>query len=188
MMVIPRVGQEVTVGFFEGDPDQPVIIGRVYNATNRPAYKLPEEKTKSGWRTSSSPGDPSSAAFNELMFEDKQGAELVIVRAQRDLHKLVKANETERTGTDRTVAVGRNRSTTVGAVDATHVGTRHVVTIGQTPTSLELTDKRIVATTGEATVTWNGPDLTLEAKGNITIMAHEGDVVIKGGPNVKINC
>jgi type VI secretion system secreted protein VgrG len=188
MMVIPRVGQEVTVGFLEGDPDLPVVIGRVYNATNRAAYKLPEEKTKSGWRTSSSPGDSASPAYNELMFEDKQGAELVSLRAQRDLHKLVKANETERTGTDRTVAVGRNRSTTVGAVDNTNVGTRHVVTVGQTPTSLEMTDLRIVATTGEATVTWNGPDLSLEARGNITIMAHEGDVVIKGGPNVKINC
>jgi type VI secretion system secreted protein VgrG len=172
----------------------PVIIGRVYNATNRPAYKLPEEKTKSGWRTSSSPGDPTAApAYNELMFEDKQGAELVSLRAQRDLHKLVKANETERTGTDRTIAVGKNRSTTVGAIDTTHVGTRHVVTVGPQssagpPTSLEMTDQRIVATTGEATVTWSGPDLMLEAKGNITIMAHEGDVVIKGGPNVKINC
>ena len=51
-----------------------------------------------------------------------------------------------------------------------------------------MTDKRIVATTGEATVTFNGPDISLEAKGNITIVAHEGDVIIRGGPNVKINC
>ena len=188
MMVLPRVGQEVTVGFFEGDPDQPVIVGRVYNAVNRVPYKLPDDRTKSGWRTQSSPGDPSSPAYNELMFEDKKDAELVSLRAQRDLHKLVKANETERTGTDRTVAVGKSRTATVGGVDSTSVGTRHVVTVGQTPTSLEMTDKRLVATTGEATLTLDGPDLTLEAKGNITIIAHEGDVIIRGGPNVKINC
>jgi len=186
MMVIPRVGQEVTVGFFEGDPDQPVIIGRVYNAVNRVPYKLPDDKTKSGWRTRSTPGDPSSPAFNELMFEDKKDAELVSLRAQRDFHKLVKANESERTGTDRTISVGKNRTATVGAVDSTMVGTRHVVTVGSS--HVEMTDKHIVATTGEATVTWSGPDLSLEAKGNITIVAHEGDVIIKGGPNVKINC
>jgi type VI secretion system secreted protein VgrG len=188
MMVVPRVGQEVTLGFFEGDPDQPVVIGRVYNAVNRVPYKLPDEKTKSGWRTSSSPGDPSQLAYNELVFEDKRGSELVSIRAQKDLHKLVKASETERTGANRTISVGKSRTSTVGAVDTTNVGTRHVVTVGQTPTSLEMTDKRLVATTGEATVTLDGPNLSLEAKGNITIVAHEGDVIIKGGPNVKINC
>ncbi|MFS8068678.1 MAG: type VI secretion system Vgr family protein, partial [Byssovorax sp.] len=188
MMVIPRVGQEVTVSFFEGDPDQPVIIGRVYNSLNQVPYKLPDNKTRSGWKTQSSPGTPAVPAYNELMFEDKKGAELVSLRAQRDLHKLVKANENERTGADRTIAVGKSRTATVGAVDSTFVGTRHVVTVGATPTIVEITDKRIVATTGEATVTFNGPDISLEAKGNITIVAREGDVIIRGGPNVKINC
>ena len=192
MMTIPRIGQEVTVGFFEGDPDQPVIIGRVYNALKQVPYKLPEDRTKSGWRTSSSPSSPSSPGFNELMFEDKKGAELVSIRAQRDLHKLVKANEIERTGADRTIAVGKRRTATVGAVDATFVGERHSVVVasaaGQTPTRLEMTDRRIVFTTGEATVTFDGPDLTLEAQGNITIVAHTGDVILRGGPNVKINC
>ncbi len=188
MMVIPRVGQEVTVSFFEADPDQPVIIGRVYNARNQVPYKLPDHKTRSGWKTQSSPSTPAAPAYNELMFEDKKGAELVNLRAQRDLHKLVKANEMERTGADRTVAVGKSRTAIVGAADSTFVGTRHVVTVGATPTSFEMTDKRIVATTGEATITFHGPDIALEAKGNITIVAHEGDVIIRGGPNVKINC
>ena len=91
-----------------------------------------------------------------------------------------------RTGANRTISVGKSRTATVGAVDTTQVGTRHVVMVGGT--SVEMTNKRIVATTCEATVTWAGPDLSLEAKGNITIVAHEGDVIIKGGPNVKINC
>jgi type VI secretion system secreted protein VgrG len=188
MMVLPRVGQEVTVGFFEGDPDQPVIIGRVYNALNQVPYKLPEHKTRSGWKTHSSPSAGATPAYNELMFEDEKGAELVSLRAERDLNKLVRANESERTGADRTIAVGKSRSATVGAVDSTLVGARHVVTVGATATSFEMSDKKIVATTGEATITFHGPDIALEAKGNITIVAHEGDVIIRGGPNVKINC
>jgi type VI secretion system secreted protein VgrG len=184
MMVIPRVGQEVTVGFFEGDPDQPIVIGRVHNSKNPVPYALPEHKTRSAWRSRSTPGG-DDAGYNEILFEDRAGAELFSIHAERDLHKLVKATESERTGADRTVAVGRNRSTTVGGVDSTLVGTRHAVTVNGT--SIELTDRRIVCTTGEATVTFDGPDLSLEARGNITIVAHDGDVVIKGGPNVKIN-
>jgi type VI secretion system secreted protein VgrG len=191
MIVLPRVGQEVTVSYFEGDPEQPVVIGRVYDALNHVPYKLPDNKTRSGIRTSSSPALGTTPAYNELMFEDKAGAELVSIRAQRDLQKLVKANEVERTGTDRTISVGRNRTATIGAVDTTYVAQRQSIVVGAPggqSTSLDMTDKRIVYTTGEATVTFDGPDISLEAKGNITITAHEGDVIIKGGPNVKINC
>jgi type VI secretion system secreted protein VgrG len=191
MMVLPRVGQEVLVGFFEGDPDQPVVVGRVYNAQNRVPYRLPEHRTRSAWRSQSTPGG-DEPAFNEIMFEDKKGAELFSIHAQRDLHQVVKGSTLERTGADRTITVGKSRSTTVGGVDTTQVGARHAVSIaspaGGGSTGLEMTDKRIVCTTGEASITFDGGDLSLEAKGNVTIVAHDGDVVIKGGPNVKINC
>ena len=192
MMVIPRVGQEVLVGFFEGDPDQPAIVGRVYNAQNLVPYKLPENKTRSAWRSASTPAGTGGApaGYNEILFEDARGAELLSIHAERDLLKQVTRSEVERTGEDRTITVGRNCSTTVGGVDATSAGTRHAVTVGSTagtPTGMEMTQGRIVCTTGEATVTFDGPDLSLEAKGNITIVAHDGDVVIKGGPLVKIN-
>ncbi len=190
VLSVPRVGQEVTVAFFEGDPDQPIIIGRVHNVVNQAPYALPDKKTRTAWRSQSTPN--GGEGYNELMFEDEAGAELISLRAERDLNKLVKQNETERTGTDRTSSVGRARSLTVGGVDSTLVGVRHVVAIGSagggaSSTSWEMTDKHIVATTGDATVTFDGPDLTFEAKGNITIVSREGDVIIKGGPNVKIN-
>ncbi len=192
MMALPRVGQEVTVGFFEGDPDQPVVLGRVYDALNHVPYKLPDNKTKSGIRTASSPAAADGTpAYNELAFEDKAGGELVSLRAQRDLQKLVRANETERTGADRNISVGKNRTATVGAVDATYVAVQHSVVVGAAggqSTSLTMSDRKITYTTGEASVVFDGPDILLEAKGNITITAHEGDVVIRGGPNVKINC
>lgn len=192
MMVIPRVGQEVLVGFFEGDPDQPAIVGRVYNAQNLVPYKLPEHKTRSTWRSASTPGG-DGAGYNEIMFEDARGAELLAIHAERDLTKQVNRSEVERTGEDRTITVGRNRTTTVGGVDATEAVTRHAVTVGTvgagggTPTGIELTNGRLVATTGEATITFDGANLSLEAQGNVTIVAHDGDVVIKGGPLVKIN-
>ncbi|HEX4406438.1 MAG TPA: type VI secretion system tip protein TssI/VgrG [Byssovorax sp.] len=190
MVSVPRVGQEVLVGFLGGDPDQPVVVGRVYNAENAHPYKLPENKTKTGLRTASVP-DAGDGAFNEIAFEDKQGSELVSLHAERDLEIVVKGSETERTGADRTLSVGKNHAVTVGAVDSTLVGKRHTVAVSGASgaaTRIDMSDRQIVCTTGQATVTFDGPDLTLEAQGNVTIVAHDGDVVIQGGPNVKINC
>ncbi|MGK3961296.1 type VI secretion system Vgr family protein [Sorangium sp. So ce118] len=98
MIVIPRVGQEVLVGFLEGDPDQPVIVGRVYNAKQAVPYKLPDYKTRSTWKSDSSRG---SAGFNELMFEDLAGQELVWEQAQKNRRRLVKNDETITIGHDR---------------------------------------------------------------------------------------
>jgi type VI secretion system secreted protein VgrG len=184
MLNLPRVGQEVMVAFFEGNPDDPVVVGRAFNNTSRVPYSLPKHKTRSTWKTNSTPNSPDG--YNEIMFEDQKGAELVSVRAQRDLEKLVRMDEIERTGQDRTVNVGRSRKTTVGQTDSTMVGTRHEVVVGAS--KLNMSDKHIRYTTGQATLTFDGPDISLEAEGNITIVSKSGDVVLKGGPNVKINC
>jgi type VI secretion system secreted protein VgrG len=80
-MFIPRIGQEVIVDFLEGDPDQPIITGRVYNAEHMPPYELPAEMTKSTIKTNSSKG---SGGFNEIRFEDKKGEEQVFMHAERN--------------------------------------------------------------------------------------------------------
>jgi type VI secretion system secreted protein VgrG len=192
MMALPRVGQEVLVGFLGGDPDQPVVVGRVFNAENTTPWKLPENRTKTGLRTASVPSVAGDDAYNEIAFEDKKGHELVTIQAEKDLELVVKGNENERIGQNLTNTVGKNRNTTVAGVDSTLVGATHTVAItapgGASSTRLEMSDRKIVCTTGEATVTFDGPDLALEAQGNVTIVAHDGDVIIKGGPNVKINC
>ncbi|HZF54969.1 MAG TPA: type VI secretion system tip protein TssI/VgrG [Polyangiaceae bacterium] len=97
MIVLPRVGQEVLVGFLQGDPDQPVVVGRVFNATQQVPYKLPDHKTRSAWKSDSSPG---SGGFNEIMFEDLAGQELVYVQAEKNRRKLVKNDETITVGHD----------------------------------------------------------------------------------------
>jgi type VI secretion system secreted protein VgrG len=108
---LPRVGQEVLVGFLEGDPDQPVVVGRVFNKTNPVPYTLPQHKTRSTWKSRSSPG---GNGFNELMFEDSAGSELVYAQAEKDLRKLVKNDETITVGHDRQKLVKNDETEVTG--------------------------------------------------------------------------
>jgi len=96
MINIPRIGQEVMIGFMDGDPDVPVIVGRLFNQLNPVPYKLPEHKTISGWRTNSTPTTPTNVGYNEIKLEDRAQKELFYVQAQRDLHALIKRDETRR--------------------------------------------------------------------------------------------
>jgi type VI secretion system secreted protein VgrG len=80
----PRVKDEVVVQFLEGDPDNPVVIGSVYNGVNVPKYPLPDNSTRTGMVTRSSKGG-SAANANELRFEDKQGSEQIFLNAEMDM-------------------------------------------------------------------------------------------------------
>src|SRR5262249_50295379 len=79
---LPRIGQEVIVDFLEGDPDQPIITGRVYNGESMPPHELPKEMTKSTIKSNSSKG---GQGFNELRFEDKKDHEQVFIHSQKRL-------------------------------------------------------------------------------------------------------
>lgn len=96
---IPRIGQEVLVAFFEGDPDQPVVVGRVYNGASPMPYALPEHRTRTSWKSN------SKAGANEITFEDQAEGELFYVQAQKDLHKIVKRDELEETLGSRHIGV-----------------------------------------------------------------------------------
>jgi type VI secretion system secreted protein VgrG len=106
---IPRIGQEVVVDFLEGDPDQPIIVGSVYNADMMPPYELPKDKTQSGIKTRSSLKG-STENFNELCFEDKKGEELVYLRAERHLTIAVEADEDHWVGHDRYKNIGHDET------------------------------------------------------------------------------
>lgn len=90
---IPRIKQEVIVDFLEGDPDRPIITGRVYNKDQPVPYKLPENATQSGIKSHSSKGG-SPDNFNEIRFEDKKGEEELHIQAEKDMSTLVKNNRT----------------------------------------------------------------------------------------------
>ena len=108
---LPRVGQEVLVDFIAGDPDRPVIVGRLYTNLQKVPYKLPANKTQSGWKSNST---GNTGGYNELMFEDAAGKELVRIQAEKDLNKLVKNDENVTIGHDRTKVVKNNDDLTVG--------------------------------------------------------------------------
>lgn len=117
---IPRIGQEVMVEFFEGDPDRPIVTGRVYNNDNMPPYSLPENKTQSGIKTRSSPGG-SPDNFNEIRFEDSKGNEELYIQAEKNEKILVKNCKTEDVRVNETIYIGNNRNETVGKNETLHV-------------------------------------------------------------------
>ncbi len=113
----PRVGQEVIVDFLEGDPDQPIVTGCVYNKAQMPPYPLPDGYTRSGIKTRSST-EGGSANYNELRFEDKKDKEQVFLNAERDLDLRVEQDAREYVGHDRHLIVKHDQ---VEAVE----GSRH---------------------------------------------------------------
>ncbi|KAF0137819.1 MAG: Rhs element Vgr protein [Xanthobacteraceae bacterium] len=152
---IPRIGQEVIVDFLEGNPDAPIITGRVYNAAQMPPYGLPANATQSGWKSNSSPG---GGGWNEMRFEDKKGSEEVYFQAEKDHNELVKNNEsrtigndfaedvghdakqdighdrTETVGNDKSVTVGHDQTTSIGNNDTETVGVDRALTVGSNET------------------------------------------------------
>jgi type VI secretion system secreted protein VgrG len=111
-MHIPRIGHEVIVAFLDGDPDRPIITGRVYNTDNMPPYALPDNKTQSGIKSRSSKSG-SADNFNEIRFEDLKGKEELHIQAEKDMSTLVKHNESLSVGGDRSVSVTGNQSVTI---------------------------------------------------------------------------
>lgn len=106
IMFLPRVGQEVVVDFLEGDPDRPIVTGRVFNNEQMPPYALPDEKTKSTIKTNSSKG---GGGTNEIMFEDLKDSEKILVSAQKDLHIRVTNDRVENVDHNRHLTVKENK-------------------------------------------------------------------------------
>jgi len=126
---IPRIGQEVIVDFLEGDPDQPIVNGRVYNADQMPPYVLPDNMTHTGLRTHSSKGGGSDN-FNELRFEDKKGSEYVWFQAEKTYNRLVKEDAFDEVRNDEHETIGRDVIFKIGRDEVGEIGRDRVVKIG----------------------------------------------------------
>ncbi|MFM7206600.1 MAG: type VI secretion system Vgr family protein, partial [Planctomycetaceae bacterium] len=120
---IPRIGQEVVVTYLEGDPDQPLVTGVVYNGQNKPPFALPDKKTQSGFRSRSTKkaGDSN---FNELRVEDKKDSEEIYFHAEKDFKRVVENNDVLEVGSskkkdgDRTITVFNDQKETIGCSQA----------------------------------------------------------------------
>jgi type VI secretion system secreted protein VgrG len=157
---IPRIGQEVIVDFLEGDPDRPIITGRVYNAEQMPPYTLPDNQTQSGIKTrSSKSGGPDN--FNEIRFEDKKGSEMLTVHAEKDMETEVEHDETRHVGHDRTTTIDNDEATTVKHDETRTVKNKRTTTItadetktveeGNDATTVQLGNQTITINTGNQT-------------------------------------
>ena len=110
---LPRIGHEVMVEFLDGNPDNPIVVGSLYNADNLPPWELPKHKTQSGVRTQSTLKGTTLETYNELRFEDKIKEEQIYVQAEKDLDTLVKNNETRLVKNNRTTTIHNNDEKTV---------------------------------------------------------------------------
>lgn len=127
---IPRIGQEVIVDFLEGDPDRPIITGRVYNAEQVPPYTLPANDTQSGVKSRSSKGGASDN-FNEIRFEDKKGDEEFYIHAEKDKKEVVENDNDESVGHDEKLKVGNDQIVDIGNNRTENVKKNEAITIGK---------------------------------------------------------
>ena len=189
-MWIPRIGHEVVIDFLEGDPDRPLIVGRVYHGANVAPYVLPQEKTKSTIKSDTSPGGGGS---NELRFEDKRAAEEIYLHAQKDWNIEVENDKTQLIGHDESLTVGHDRKKhiknsqweKIDSFKDTKVGKNHDETIGEHRT-LEVGKSEIVDVKEDASLTVGGKRTTDIGKDDSESVGGKRQLTVAGEEIVKI--
>jgi type VI secretion system secreted protein VgrG len=137
MINLPRVGNEVLVGFLEGDPDNPVVVGRVYNGAQQVPYKLPEANLMSAWKSDSN--------SNIILFIDIPTHEGFLEQAERDRLGVVKNDQIDIIGNSSTTAIRADQGTVVGGTYSRGVmGEYTLITGGE----MSLTSKKSIGITG----------------------------------------
>ena len=194
-MALPRIGNEVIVSFLDGDPDQPIITGRTYHATNTPPYALPEHKTRTTLKTQTHKGEGS----NELRFEDEADKEQIYVHAQKDLDLLTENNRTEVIRNDSHLTVDNHRKTHIKGNDHATVDGEKRLTVGgdcsqniggtfhqkSAQGTLSEAGTEVHHKAGAKVVLDAGAELTISAGGSLLKLDPSG--VTLAGPGIKIN-
>ncbi|MFJ5478286.1 type VI secretion system Vgr family protein [Pectobacterium carotovorum] len=181
MIAIPRIGHEVIVSFLEGDPDQPIVTGRTFHATNRPPYDLPAHKTRTVLRTETHQGE----GFNELRFEDQAGQEEIYIHGQKDLKALVENDVVWHIKHDAHTEIDNERVTRIKANDHLTVENekRDHITEGYSLT----VDASMHQKLGQALLVEAGQEIHLKS-GNKIVLEAGAELTLKvGGSFVKID-
>ena len=169
MMALPRIGQEVVVDFLEGDPDQPLITGSVYNHGQMPPYGLPANKTQSGIKSRSTKGG-QPAHFNEFRFEDKKGEEQVYIHAEKNQDNVVEHNKTLHVGNNETATIGGFQTETVALAKAETIGLGKALTVGI----------NYAVTVGKDIFVTAGDSIHLTVGKASLVMKSDGTIIING--------
>jgi type VI secretion system secreted protein VgrG len=193
---IPRIGQEVIVHFLEGDPDQPIVVGRVYNGDLMPPYALPDHQTQSGIKThSTKEGDAET--FNELRFEDKKDEEEIYFHAEKDFVRVVENNDSLSVGFEKqdegnqTIDIYNNRTVTIDQGNdklQVKTGDRDVIIdSGDDTHHVKEGDRVVNVDQGDDTLTVGQGDLSINIDaGKGTIEAAQSLELKVGGSSIKI--
>lgn len=187
--ILPRVGHEVLVDFLHGDPDRPVVTGRVFNKEHMPIYPLPANKTIALWRSltygkqGSYPEteklDTGEPKANELRFEDKGGKEEVFLHAERDMNVRVRFDTSTHVGHDEQLKVGHNRQR--------YVKKDEKVTIdGNRTYQLKLNEKNTITDGNRTTTIAKGNDKLTIDMGNMNIKVSKGKIEIEAMQSIEL--
>jgi type VI secretion system secreted protein VgrG len=179
LVTLPRIFDEVVVAYQDGDPDQPLVVGRIHNAVVTTPLNLPAEKTRSVWRSRSSPG---GAGHNEILMEDAAGSEMLSLHGHRDTSFSAGRNASTVVGQSQSVSVGAGQSMNVGGDQTTKVGG-----------SADVTVTGMLAVTADGIVAGATNDLRVFAKNNLIHASelHEvtaGTVQLVGEKEVWMYC
>jgi type VI secretion system secreted protein VgrG len=195
-IAIPRVGMEVLVTFLEGDPDQPLVTGCLYHKEHQVPYDLPANKTRTVFKTLSSPG---GGGYNELRIEDRKGAEQIYLHAQRDWDENIEHDQKIRVGHERHDTVDANsyseyraeehrtthadRKTEIRANDHLTVGNSQHLKIGSG--QFVEAGQEIHLSSGLKVVLEAGSELTFKAGGSFIKLDASGITMV--GPVIRMN-
>lgn len=200
-IILPRVGQEVMIDFLHGNPDEPIVMGWVFNKNQMPVYPLPEHKTRALWRTKSYLGgtsttyddaetlDTGSPGANEIRFEDKSGHEEVFLHAEKDMNLRTRNDQTNHVAHNQYEKVFWDRDAYVGRDETTTIKRNQTLTIkeGNQTETIEQGNREVTITQGNDKLDVKVGNIDIHAGGTITIDAGMKIVLKCGGSKITID-